>query len=321
MSLDFERPIRELRNRISDLQQFMNENNLDLTSEIQSLQDRLHKIEDDIYENITPFQRVQIARLRDRPTTLDYIPLLFTDFLELHGDRLYGDDKAMIGGIAKYKGVPVTIIGQQRGRNTKESIERNFGMSHPEGYRKALRLMKQAEKFERPILAFIDTAGAYPGKESEERGISEAIARNLFEMINLRVPIVSIVIGEASSGGALGINVSNHTHMLENSWYSVISPEGAASIIWKDASLAPKAAASMKITAADLKGLGIIDNIIVEPRGGAQTDKEAQAVLIDAAIESSLKELDSLSVEELIQQRYGKFRKFGACSIDDRNGA
>ncbi|QTL52869.1 acetyl-CoA carboxylase carboxyl transferase subunit alpha [Priestia aryabhattai] len=317
MSLDFERPIIELRKKISEIQKFMIENDLDLSSEVDILQERLNKIENKIYDNLTPFQRVQIARVRNRPTTLDYIPLLFTNFLELHGDRLYGDDKAMIGGIAKFQEVPVTIIGQQRGRNTKESIERNFGMAHPEGYRKALRLMKQAEKFKRPIITFIDTSGAYPGKESEEHGISEAIARNLFEMSNLKVPIVSIVIGEASSGGALGISVSNHIHMLENSWYSVISPEGAASILWKDSAQAPKAAEYMKITATDTKELGIIDTLIPEVKGGAHNDVESQAKMIESTIESSLKELVSLSLEELIQQRYDKFRGIGEFSIGD----
>lgn len=317
MSLDFERPIIELRKKISEIQKFMIKNDLDLSSEVDILQERLNKIENEIYDNLTPFQRVQIARVRNRPTTLDYIPLLFTNFLELHGDRLYGDDKAIIGGIAKFQEVPVTIIGQQRGRNTKESIERNFGMAHPEGYRKALRLMKQAEKFKRPVITFIDTSGAYPGKESEERGISEAIARNLFEMSNLKVPIISIVIGEASSGGALGIGVSNHIHMLENSWYSVISPEGAASILWKDSAQASKAAEYMKITAPDTKELGIIDTLIPEVKGGAHSDVESQAKMIESTIESSLKELVSLSLEELIQQRYDKFRGIGEFSIGD----
>lgn len=311
MSLDYERPIIELKEKIDELKKFMKENNVDLLSEIHLLEKRLDKMQDKIYSNITPFQRVQIARLRNRPTTLDYIPLMFTNFFELHGYRLYGDDKAMIGGIAKFKGLPVTIIGQQRGRNTKENIERNFGMVHPEGYRKALRLMKQADKFNRPIITFIDTIGAYPGKGSEERGISEAIARNLFEMVTLRVPIVCIVIGEASSGGALGISVGNHIHMLENSWYSVISPEGAASILWKDVKYAQKAAEHMKISAADLKHLGIIDEIIPEIKGGAQNDIKLQAKMIESVIESSLKKLILLSPEELIRQRTEKYRQIG----------
>ncbi|TQR36759.1 acetyl-CoA carboxylase carboxyltransferase subunit alpha [Brevibacillus brevis] len=315
MSLDFEGPIIELKEKIDELQKYMEKNDLDLSSEIHALRERLKGLQSEIYTNISPFQRVQIARLRNRPTTLDYIPLLFTDFIELHGDRLYGDDKAIIGGIAKYKGMPVTIIGHQRGRNTKESIERNFGMAHPEGYRKALRLMKQAEKFNRPIITFIDTSGAYPGRESEERGISEAIARNLFEMVTLRVPIVCIVIGEASSGGALGISIGNHIHMLDNSWYSVISPEGAASILWKDAKYAPKAAEYMKITAKELKHLGIIDQIIPEVKGGAQNDIKWQAEMVESVIESSLKELVRMSPEELTQQRYEKYREMGKIGI------
>ncbi|WJQ79126.1 acetyl-CoA carboxylase carboxyltransferase subunit alpha [Brevibacillus brevis] len=317
MSLDFEGPIIELKEKIDELQKYMEKNDLDLSSEIHALKERLKVMQSEIYTNISPFQRVQIARLRNRPTTLDYIPLLFTDFIELHGDRLYGDDKAIIGGIAKYKGMPVTIIGHQRGRNTKESIERNFGMAHPEGYRKALRLMKQAEKFNRPIITFIDTSGAYPGRESEERGISEAIARNLFEMVTLRVPIICIVIGEASSGGALGISIGNHIHMLDNSWYSVISPEGAASILWKDAKYAPKAAEYMKITAKELKDLGIIDQIIPEVKGGAQNDIKWQAEMVESAIESSLKELVRMSPEELTQQRYEKYREMGKIGIID----
>ncbi|NQF16560.1 acetyl-CoA carboxylase carboxyltransferase subunit alpha [Brevibacillus sp. HB1.3] len=315
MSLDFEGPIIELKEKIDELQKYMEKNDLDLSSEIHALKERLKVMQSEIYTNISPFQRVQIARLRNRPTTLDYIPLLFTDFIELHGDRLYGDDKAIIGGIAKYKGMPVTIIGHQRGRNTKESIERNFGMAHPEGYRKALRLMKQAEKFNRPIITFIDTSGAYPGRESEERGISEAIARNLFEMVTLRVPIICIVIGEASSGGALGISIGNHIHMLDNSWYSVISPEGAASILWKDAKYAPKAAEYMKITAKELKNLEIIDQIIPEVKGGAQNDIKWQAEMVESAIESSLKELVRMSPEELTQQRYEKYREMGKIGI------
>lgn len=315
MSLDFEGPIIELKEKIDELQKYMEKNDLDLSSEIHALKERLKVMQSEVYTNISPFQRVQIARLRNRPTTLDYIPLLFTDFIELHGDRLYGDDKAIIGGIAKYKGMPVTIIGHQRGRNTKESIERNFGMAHPEGYRKALRLMKQAEKFNRPIITFIDTSGAYPGRESEERGISEAIARNLFEMVTLRVPIVCIVIGEASSGGALGISIGNHIHMLDNSWYSVISPEGAASILWKDAKYAPKAAEYMKITAKELKHLGIIDQIIPEVKGGAQNDIKWQAEMVESVIESSLKELVRMSPEELTQQRYEKYREMGKIGI------
>lgn len=229
----------------------------------------------------------------------------------MHGDRLFGDDAAIVGGIAKYKGRPVTVIGHQRGKTTKENIRRNFGMPHPEGYRKALRLMKQANKFSRPIICFIDTKGAYPGKAAEERGQSEAIARNLLEMSGFTVPIICIVIGEGGSGGALALGIGNHIHMLENSTYSVISPEGAAALLWKDASLAQRAAETMKITAPDLKELGIIDEIIEEVRGGAHKDVKKQAELIDGVLNRSLNELLKLSKEELVQSRYEKFKKIG----------
>lgn len=311
MNSNFEKPIIELRKQIEDLEKLSKDNNLDLSSEIKKLQERLLTVEKSIYDNLSPWDRVQIARHKDRPTSLEYISHIFTDFIELHGDRLFGDDKAMIGGIAFFNGLPVTVIGQQKGRNTKENIERNFGMPHPEGYRKALRLMKQAEKFNRPIITFIDTPGAYPGKESEERGISEAIARNLLEMAGLKVPVISIVIGEGASGGALGISVSNHIHMLENTWYSVISPEGAASILWKDSSKASTAAESLKITGNDLKELNVIDTLIPEVKGGAHNDLVTQAKSIALAIETSLKELLPLNPEELIEHRYSKFRSIG----------
>jgi acetyl-CoA carboxylase carboxyl transferase subunit alpha len=259
---------------------------------------------------------VQVARHPERPTTLDYISRLFTDFFECHGDRLYGDDAAIVSGIAMYRGLPITIVGHQRGKNTKENIRRNFGSPHPEGYRKALRLMKQAEKFNRPIITFIDTKGAYPGKAAEERGISESIARNLFEMAGLRVPIICIVIGEGGSGGALGIGIGNKLLMLENSTYSVISPEGAAALLWKDSSLARKAAETMKITAPDLYELGVVDQIIPEVKGGAQNDLDQQAENIDRYLYDSLKEILHLSSEELVDQRYEKFSKIGKISYE-----
>src|SRR3954464_8726050 len=274
--LEFERPIVELRKKITELKEFTKTADVDLSSEIKKLEARLGKLEQDIYENIKPWDRVQIARLASRPTTLDYISHLFEGFFECHGDRTFGDDEAIVGGVAKFKGLPVTVIGQQRGKDTKENIRRNFGMPHPEGYRKALRLMKQAEKFGRPIICFIDTKGAYPGKAAEERGQSEAIARNLVEMAGLKVPVISIVIGEGGSGGALALGVANHIHMLEHSTYSVISPEGAASILWKDSSLAKQAAEAMKITAPHLKEMKIIDEIIPEILGGAHRDPVAQ---------------------------------------------
>jgi acetyl-CoA carboxylase carboxyl transferase subunit alpha len=309
--LEFEKPIHELQNKIAELKSFMDEKDIDLTDEIKRLEEKLSNLENHTYSAMKPWDRVQIARHAERPTTLDYIGYLFTDFIELHGDRLFGDDEAIVGGIAFYKDIPVTVIGHQRGKDTKENLRRNFGMPHPEGYRKALRLMKQAEKFNRPIICFIDTKGAYPGKAAEERGQSEAIARNLVEMAGLTVPVVCIVIGEGGSGGALALGVGNYVHMLENSTYSVISPEGAAAILWKDATQAKRAAESMKITAPDLKEMGIIDEIIEEVKGGAHKDPKQQADYIDTVIESSLNTLLSFSKEELIDQRYEKYKKIG----------
>ncbi|MGX6443020.1 acetyl-CoA carboxylase carboxyl transferase subunit alpha [Neobacillus sp. K501] len=313
--LEFERPIVQLKNKIIELREFTKSADVDLSSEIEKLEMRLEKLEKDIYENIKPWDRVQIARHPNRPTTLDYISHLFEGFFECHGDRTFGDDEAIVGGIAKYRGLPVTVIGHQRGKDTKENIRRNFGMPHPEGYRKALRLMKQADKFNRPIICFIDTKGAYPGKAAEERGQSEAIARNLFEMAGLKVPVICIVIGEGGSGGALALGVGNRMYMLENSTYSVISPEGAAAILWKDASHAKQAAESMRITAPDLKELGIIDDIIPELKGGAHKDASKQAEAIDELLKKSLKDLLELSEEELIIDRYNRFRTIGEYSF------
>lgn len=265
--LDFEKPVVELRRKIEELKEVTQNADVDLSAEIEKLEKRLSHLEEEIYRNLSPWNRVQIARHPERPTTLDYIGYLFDDFFECHGDRLFGDDPAIVGGVARYKGKPVTVIGHQRGKDTKENLARNFGMPHPEGYRKALRLMKQAEKFGRPVICFIDTKGAYPGKAAEERGQSEAIARNLFEMAGLKVPIVCIVIGEGGSGGALAIGLGNHIYMLENSTYSVISPEGAAALLWKDASQAQRAAETMKITAPDLFELGVLDGVIPEVKG------------------------------------------------------
>lgn len=313
--MEFEKPVVELKKKIAELKEFTQNSEVDLSKEIEKLETRLKKLENDIYENMKPWERVQVARHPNRPTTLDYIRCLFTDFMEMHGDRLYGDDDAIVSGLAKFDGVPVTVIGHQRGKDTKENIRRNFGMPHPEGYRKALRLMKQAEKFNRPIVCFIDTKGAYPGKAAEERGQSEAIARNLVEMAGLTVPVVCIVIGEGGSGGALALGVGNHIHMLENSTYSVISPEGAAALLWKDSTQAKRAAESMKITAPDLKELGIIDEIIPEVKGGAHKDIEEQAHLMKDVLKQSLKELIPMSHEELIQHRYEKFKAIGDFSV------
>ncbi len=309
--LDFERPLQELENKITELHSFMEEKNVDLNDEVSRLQKRLSKMEEEIYENLTAWNRVQLARHPERPTTSDYIDRIFENFLELHGDRLFGDDEAIVGGIATFEGKPVTVIGHQRGKDTKENLRRNFGMPHPEGYRKALRLMKQAEKFQRPVIFLLDTKGAFPGKAAEERGQSEAIARNLIEMAGLTVPIICIVIGEGASGGALAIGVGNHVHMLENSWYSVISPEGAAALLWKDSGLAQQAADTMKITAPDLKELNVIDEIIPEVKGGAHRNMEEQAKAIQSALVKSLEELTQLSKQELVNQRYEKYRNIG----------
>ncbi|MBU5593665.1 acetyl-CoA carboxylase carboxyltransferase subunit alpha [Amphibacillus sp. MSJ-3] len=309
--LEFEKPIFELKEKISDLKKMALESDLDLEEDILKLETRLGKLETDIYEHLSPWDRVQIARHPERPTAMDYIEHLFTDFIELHGDRLFHDDPAIITGIAKYKGQPVTVIGQQRGKNTKENIYRNFASAHPEGYRKALRQMKLAEKFNRPIISLIDTKGAHPGKGAEERGQGEAIARNLKVMSQLTVPSISIVIGEGGSGGALGIGLTDHIYMLENSIYSVISPEGAASILWKDASKAKLAAESLKLNADELKRLNIIDDIIPEPRGGAHRDFSMQVAYMDVHIRKSLNYLRNLPVETLIENRWNKYKDIG----------
>ncbi len=309
--LEFERPVTQLKKKIAELRDFTMNADVDFSSEIEKLEARLEKLETEVYGNLQPWDRVQIARHPERPTTLDYIKYLFTGFFECHGDRYYGDDAAIVSGVAKYHGLPVTVIGHQRGKDTKENIRRNFGMPHPEGYRKALRLMKQAEKFNRPIICFLDTKGAFPGKTAEERGQGEAIARNLFEMAGLSVPIICVVIGEGASGGALAIGVGNHVFMLENSWYSVISPEGASALLWKDASLAKKAAETMKITAPDLKELGIIDDIIPEVKGGAHRDMAEQANIVDKYMLKSLKELLEFNADQLTSHRYEKYKKIG----------
>lgn len=310
--LDFEKPLFEIRNKIDSLKESQEKNEVDLQDEIDMLEASLKRETTKVYTNLKPWDRVQIARLPERPTTLDYIPYIFDSFIELHGDRSFRDDPAMIGGIGYLYGKSVTVIGQQRGKDTKDNIYRNFGMAHPEGYRKALRLMKQAEKFNRPIFTFIDTKGAYPGKAAEERGQSESIAKNLMEMASLTVPVIAVVIGEGGSGGALGIGISNRVLMLENSTYSVISPEGAAALLWKDSNLAQIAAETMKITAHDLLDLGIIDEVINEPLGGAQKDEEAQALSIKKMFLKHLNELKQLTPEELANDRFEKFRKIGS---------
>ncbi|BAH42359.1 MULTISPECIES: acetyl-CoA carboxylase carboxyl transferase subunit alpha [Brevibacillus] len=309
--LSFEKPLVELQDKIKELRRFTEEKGIDFSEEVQRLEQKSKELAAQIYGNLTPWQRVQLARHPERPTTLDYIQLLFTDFIEVHGDRLFGDDHSIVGGIAKLDGRPVTVIGHQKGKDTKDNIKRNFGMAHPEGYRKALRIMQQADKFGRPIICFINTSGAYPGKAAEERGQSEAIARNLREMATFGVPIICIVIGEGGSGGALAISVGNRIYMLENSYYSVIAPESAAAILWRDSSLGMRAAETMKITAPDLLELGVIDGIIDEPFGGAHRDLIAQAGMVKAVIAEQLEQLGRLTPDELIQERYEKFKQIG----------
>ncbi|CDR29238.1 acetyl-CoA carboxylase carboxyltransferase subunit alpha [Staphylococcus schweitzeri] len=310
--LDFEKPLFEIRNKIESLKESQDKNDVDLQEEIDMLEASLERETKKVYTNLKPWDRVQIARLQERPTSLDYIPYIFDSFMELHGDRNFRDDPAMIGGIGFLNGRAVTVIGQQRGKDTKDNIYRNFGMAHPEGYRKALRLMKQAEKFNRPIFTFIDTKGAYPGKAAEERGQSESIATNLIEMASLKVPVIAVVIGEGGSGGALGIGIANKVLMLENSTYSVISPEGAAALLWKDSNLAKIAAETMKITAHDIKQLGIIDDVIAEPLGGAHKDIEKQALAIKTAFVKQLDSLEKLTRDEIANNRFEKFRNIGS---------
>ncbi|ALS26898.1 subunit alpha of acetyl-CoA carboxylase carboxyltransferase [Paenibacillus sp. 32O-W] len=309
--LPFEKPLSDLRQKIAELKRFGEEKGIDFTEEIERLEQRCKQLEDELYSELSPAQKMHMARHHQRPTTLDYIQTIFTDFIELHGDRLFADDLAIVGGLAKLDGVPVTVIGHQRGKDTRDNIARFFGSPHPEGFRKALRLMQQADKFNRPIITFIDTKGAYPGDTAEERGQSEAIARNLREMATFGVPIVCVVIGEGGSGGALALGVGNRVVMLENAIYSVISPNGAASILWKDASRADQAAEAMKITAKDLKELGVIEEIVPEPKGGAHRDLALQAEYIKASIVRHLAELSAMSREELIADRYNKFRRIG----------
>ncbi len=310
--LPFEKPLVELQEKIKELRKFTEEKGIDFSEEVMRLEQKAKDLAEQIYGNLTPWQRVQLSRHPERPTTLDYIQHIFSDFIEVHGDRLFGDDLAIVGGIATLDGRPVTVIGHQKGKDTKDNIKRNFGMAHPEGYRKALRMMQQADKFGRPIICLINTAGAYPGKAAEERGQSEAIARNLREMAGFRVPIICVVIGEGGSGGALAIGMGNRVYMLENSYYSVIAPESAAAILWRDASLAMRAAETMKITAPDLLELGVIDGIIEEPFGGAHKDVALQSQLLKAKLLEGMEQLGRMAPEELIQDRYQKFKQIGA---------
>ena len=309
-ALDFEQPLLDIENRIAALQ--ADDNASKAREEIAKLEERLARLRQRTYAGLTAWQRTQLARHPKRPHTRDFIKLLFEDFVELHGDRLYGDDAAVVGGLARFEDQGVVVIGHQKGRDTREKIARNFGMPHPEGYRKALRLMHLAQKFAKPVVTFIDTPGAYPGLGAEERGQAEAIARNLREMAALRTPILSIVTGEGGSGGALAIGMGNRVLMLEYAIYSVISPEGCAAILWGDAAKAPEAAESMRITAPDLQRLGVIDAIVPEPVGGAHRDWEGTAGHLREALRENLRELGQQSVDDLVAGRYEKFRRIGA---------
>lgn len=310
-TLDFEAPILEVESRIDEIKNISGLGAGELDKELKSLENKLSKLKADIYKKLTAPQKVMVARHPDRPYTLDYINLICTDFVELHGDRLYRDDPAIVCGTAKINGEPVIIIGHQKGRNTKENIHRNFGMANPEGYRKAQRMFKMAETFNRPIVTFVDTPGAYPGIGAEERGQAEAIARSLMMMAELTVPMVTIVTGEGGSGGALGIAMGNRVAMLEHSIYAVISPEGCASILWKDASYAGRAAEALKLTSDDLKELNIIDEIIEEPAGGAHRDHALTAQRVKDFIIRSLTDLKKKSREQIFEDRYQKFRSMG----------
>ena len=310
-TLEFERPILELQAKIEELKQLGQEEQAGFGSEITRLERKVARLQEEVFANLTPWQRAQIARHPGRPYSLDYIRLMLTDFLELHGDRAYADDRAIVGGLARLDGLPLVVIGQQKGRDTKEKLVRNFAMAHPEGYRKALRLMKLAEKFRRPVLTLVDTPGAFPGVGAEERGQAEAIAKNLREMVELSVPIVVAIVGEGGSGGALGLAVGDTILMLEYAIYSVISPEGCASILWRDPGKAPEAAAAMRITALDLQRLKLIDGIVSEPVGGAHRNHQEVAATLKGAVAEAFRSLREMPVDALLEQRYQKFRAMG----------
>jgi len=310
-TLEFEKPLRDLSAQLEQLSQQSLENNLDVASEIAAIERKIAATQREIYSNLTPWQKVQIARHPKRPYALDYVNLLCENFVELHGDRQFNDDRALIGGTAFFKGEAIMVIAQQKGRETKEKIARNFGMPQPEGYRKALRLMKTAEKFGLPVITFIDTPGAYPGLGSEERHVSEAIAVNLREMAMLRVPSISVVVGEGGSGGALGIGVTDRVLIFENSYYSVISPEGCAAILWKDPAAAPKAAAALKLNADQLEKLGVVDEVIAEPFGGAHNDYDKAAATLGYALQKHLNDLRRLKGDALLDSRYERYRRLG----------
>ncbi len=311
-TLEFEKPLQELEQQIEDLQRLGRDRQIDVDGELAGLQTKLETLRADIYRNLTPIQRVLVARHPRRPYTLDYLSSIFTDFIELHGDRLYMDDPAIVGGWARLGGVSVMVIGHQKGRDTKENLKRNFGMAHPEGYRKALRMMKLAARFSAPVITLIDTPGAYPGLGAEERGQSEALARNILEMSALPTPCVAVVIGEGGSGGALALGVADRVLMLENSVYSVITPEGCAAILWKDASQRERAAEALKITAKDLLELKVIDEVVPEPVGGAHVDPDATGEALRDTLIRHVTELRKIRPEKLVRRRAEKFAAMGA---------
>jgi len=309
--LDFEKPIFELEAKIEELQDFGMGKNISIHPEIKKLKEKLEKMKNEIYKNLNAWQRVQIARHPNRPYTLDYIRMMMTDFMELHGDRQFADDRALIAGLAKMDGIKVVIIGHQKGRDTNENVLRNFGCAHPEGYRKAMRIMEMASKFNLPVIVFIDTPGAYPGVGAEERGQAQAIASNLKDMARLKTPIVATVIGEGGSGGALGIGIADRMCILEHAYYSVISPEGCASILWRSSVKAPEAAEALKIMSENLINFGVADEIIPEPLCGAHSDPEKVAAHLKKSLLKHIQELSSLSPAELLESRYKKFRTIG----------
>jgi len=309
--LEFEKPLRELEKQLETLHQQSLENNIDMSAELAAIEDKIETTKKEIYSNLTPWQRVQVARHPKRPYALDYVAALCTDFQELHGDRQFNDDRALVGGTAFFEGRAVMIVAQQKGRDTKENIIRNFGMPQPEGYRKALRLFKLAEKFGLPVITFIDTPGAYPGVESEARHVSEAIAVNLREMALLKVPSIAVIVGEGGSGGALGIGVTDRVLIFENAYYSVISPEGCAAILWKDRANAPKAAEALKLNAGSLQELGVVDEVIPEPLGGAHYAPDKAAAALKYALQKHLNDLVGLDTAKLLDLRYERYRELG----------
>lgn len=310
-TLEFEKPLLELEKQLITLQHVSDETRVDVSQEIKAIESKLELLKANIYSDLSPWQRVQLCRHPKRPYSLDYIERIFTDFEELHGDRRFKDDPAIVSGTGLLDGVPTMIIGQQKGRNTKDNLKRNFGCPNPEGYRKAMRMMQMAEKFNMPIITLVDTPGAYPGIGAEERHVAEAIAVNIRDMSSLKVPIVTIVIGEGGSGGALGIAVADSVMILENSYYSVISPEGCAAILWKDRAAAPQAAEALKFSPSNLKEFGVVDGIISEPAGGAHRDYDLAAKNLKKEIVSNLTRLQKLSTKSLLDKRYKKFRNMG----------